>query len=69
MILVRDCKREVGPLIEHGSQRRVRAAGKGLLRAAGPGAAVIYLSLLVLIPIAALATQAFHGGWTRSGLR
>ncbi|MGO9342921.1 MAG: sulfate ABC transporter permease subunit CysT [Acidimicrobiales bacterium] len=42
----------------------MRAAGKGLLRAAGPGAAVIYLSLLVLIPIAALATQAFHGGWS-----
>ena len=30
---------------------------------AGPGAAVIYLSLLVLIPIAAVASQAFHGGW------
>jgi len=36
--------------------------GKGLPRAAGPGAAVIFLSLIVLIPIAALATQAFHGG-------
>jgi sulfate/thiosulfate transport system permease protein len=34
-----------------------------LLRGSGPGAAVIYLSLLVLIPIAAVASQAFQGGW------
>lgn len=44
--------------------KAARAVGKGLLRSSGPGAAVIYLSLLVLIPIAAVATQAFHGGWS-----
>ncbi len=43
----------------------MRSAGRGLMRASGPGAAVIYLSLLVLIPIAAVATQAFHGGIER----
>jgi sulfate transport system permease protein len=42
----------------------MRTVGKGLVRSSGPGAAVIYLSLLVLIPIAAVATQAFHGGWS-----
>jgi sulfate transport system permease protein len=36
---------------------------RGLIRSSGPGAAVIYLSLLVLIPIAAVASQAFQGGW------
>jgi sulfate transport system permease protein len=41
----------------------MRAAGRGLVRATGPGAAIIYLSLLVLIPIAAVATKAFDGGW------
>jgi sulfate transport system permease protein len=40
-----------------------RAIRKGLIRATGPGAAIVYLSLLVLIPIAALASQAFTGGW------
>jgi sulfate/thiosulfate transport system permease protein len=34
-----------------------------LIRSTGPGAAIIYLSLLVLIPIAALASQAFEGGF------
>lgn len=33
------------------------------MRATGPGAAIVYLSLLVLIPIAAVATQAFSGGF------
>jgi sulfate/thiosulfate transport system permease protein len=41
----------------------MRTVGRGLLRGSGPGAAVIYLSLLVLIPIAAVASQAFQGGW------
>lgn len=36
----------------------------GLGRATGPGAAVVYLSLLVLIPLVALATNAFDGGWS-----
>ena len=43
-----------------GANRRGHAqAIEGLIRSSGPGAAVIYLSLLVLIPIAALASQAF----------
>jgi sulfate/thiosulfate transport system permease protein len=37
---------------------------RGIIRSSGPGAAVIYLSLLVLIPIAAVASQAFSGGWS-----
>jgi sulfate/thiosulfate transport system permease protein len=43
---------------------RSRALRKGLVRSTGPGAAIVYLSLLVLIPIAALASQAFDGGWS-----
>jgi sulfate/thiosulfate transport system permease protein len=39
-----------------------RAVRRGLIRSTGPGAAIIYLSLLVLIPVAALASQAFQGG-------
>jgi sulfate/thiosulfate transport system permease protein len=41
-----------------------RSVGSAIVRSSGPGAAVVYLSLLVLIPIAAVATQAFDGGWS-----
>ena len=41
-------------------RRIVRAAAKFV----APGTAVLYLSLLVLIPIAAVATSAFGGGWS-----
>jgi sulfate transport system permease protein len=44
-------------------RRPGRNIGRGLIRLSGPGAAVIYLSLLVFIPIAAVASQAFDGGW------
>jgi sulfate/thiosulfate transport system permease protein len=37
--------------------------GLGLSRAAGPALAVTYLSLLVLLPVAALLSKAFTGGF------
>ncbi len=39
------------------------AAGRVAGRAGGPALAVTYLSLLVLLPLAALITKAFSGGW------
>jgi sulfate transport system permease protein len=39
------------------------AAGRFVWRAGGPALAVTYLSLLVLLPVAALITNAFSGGW------
>ncbi len=39
------------------------AAGQVTWRASGPVLAVTYLSLLVLLPLAALFTNAFSGGW------
>ena len=38
-------------------------AGSVGKKAAGPALAVTYLSLLVLLPVAALITNAFSGGW------
>jgi sulfate/thiosulfate transport system permease protein len=38
------------------------SAGRAVGRAAGPALAVTYLSLLVLLPVAALLTNAFSGG-------
>ncbi len=38
-------------------------AGRVAWRAGGPALAVTYLSLLVLLPLAALFTNAFSGGW------
>jgi sulfate transport system permease protein len=38
-------------------------AGAFGVKAAGPALAVTYLSLLVLLPVAALITNAFSGGW------
>jgi sulfate transport system permease protein len=43
---------------------RIRRVARGAARVIAPGTAVIYLSLLVLIPIAALSSNAFHGGWS-----
>ncbi len=40
------------------------AAGHAAWRASGPLLAVTYLSLLVLLPLAALFTTAFSGGWS-----
>jgi sulfate transport system permease protein len=40
------------------------AAGRVARRAAGPALAVTYLSLLVLLPVAALITNAFSHGWS-----
>jgi sulfate/thiosulfate transport system permease protein len=39
------------------------AAGRVVGRVGGPALAVTYLSLLVLLPLAALITKAFSGGW------
>ena len=41
-----------------------RAFGRVAGRAGGPALAVTYLSLLVLLPLAALITNAFSGGWS-----
>ncbi len=40
-----------------------RAIGALVVRIGGPALAVTYLSLLVLLPVAALLTKAFSGGW------
>jgi sulfate/thiosulfate transport system permease protein len=40
------------------------AAGRVVGRVGGPALAVTYLSLLVLLPLAALITKAFSGGWS-----
>jgi sulfate/thiosulfate transport system permease protein len=40
------------------------AAGRVGRRIGGPALAVTYLSLLVLLPVAALLTNAFSGGWS-----
>ncbi len=42
--------------------RLTRRAGHGLARAVGPALAVTYLSLLVLLPLAAIISKAFTGG-------
>src|ERR1700727_1394704 len=39
------------------------AAGRVFGRVGGPALAVTYLSLLVLLPLAAVVTKAFSGGW------
>jgi sulfate/thiosulfate transport system permease protein len=43
---------------------RLPAIGRAAARIIAPGTAMIYLSLLVLIPIAALSAKAFDGGWS-----
>jgi sulfate transport system permease protein len=57
-----------GAPAEHGTSwmRRPGAvtAGRVARRAGGPALAVTYLSLLVLLPVAALVTSAFSGGWS-----
>jgi sulfate transport system permease protein len=40
------------------------ATGRVIGRVGGPALAVTYLSLLVLLPVAALITNAFSGGWS-----
>ena len=40
------------------------AAGRLTGRVAGPALAVTYLSVLVLLPVAALVTNAFSHGWS-----
>ena len=42
----------------------LRAIGSVARKAGGPALAVTYLSLLVLLPVAALITNAFSGGWS-----
>jgi len=41
----------------------LKTAGRVAWRVGGPALAVTYLSLLVLLPLAALFTNAFSGGW------
>src|ERR1700678_3300606 len=43
---------------------RGATAGQVAARGGGPALAVTYLSLLVLLPLAALITNAFSGGWS-----
>ena len=45
------------------------ATGRVVGRVGGPALAVTYLSLLVLLPLAAVVAKAFSGGWSRSGPR
>jgi sulfate/thiosulfate transport system permease protein len=55
-----------GPEASHrrgGPRARLVAAGNGAATATGPALAVTYLSLLVLLPIAALLSTAFAGGF------
>jgi len=40
------------------------AAGRVAARVGGPALAITYLSLLVLLPLAAVFTNAFSGGWS-----
>ncbi len=47
-----------------GARSRLRTIARAATRIIAPGTAMIYLSLLVLIPIAALSANAFHGGWS-----
>jgi sulfate transport system permease protein len=42
----------------------LRALGRVARKAGGPALAVTYLSLLVLLPVAALISNAFSGGWS-----
>jgi sulfate/thiosulfate transport system permease protein len=46
---------------EPGPFRRILRAVRGLV---GPGLAVTYLSLLVLLPVAAIVSNAFGNGWS-----
>jgi sulfate transport system permease protein len=46
-----------------GPSPAVARAGSTATRVGGPALAITYLSLLVLLPIAALVTNAFSGGW------
>ena len=55
----------------HGRQRplgdppqALATAGRVAARAGGPALAVTYLSLLVLLPVAALISNAFSNGWS-----
>ena len=52
---------EETPNSTSGSIRRI---GRAAAKFVAPGTAVLYLSLLVLIPIAAIASNAFVGGWS-----
>jgi sulfate/thiosulfate transport system permease protein len=47
-----------------GAPPALAAAGRVAARAAGPVLAVTYLSLLVLLPVAALFSNAFSNGWS-----
>ena len=52
-----------GTVTPLGALPRPGAAGRVAWRASGPALAVTYLSLLVLLPLAALFTNAFSHGW------
>jgi sulfate transport system permease protein len=51
------------PRRRDGQRARLLAVGSGAATATGPALAVTYLSLLVLLPIAALLSTAFAGGF------
>jgi sulfate transport system permease protein len=64
-----------GAAADHATRRRGRkppsprpplaAAGRVVGRIGGPALAVTYLSLLVLLPVAAVVAKAFSGGWSQ----
>ncbi len=61
---VAEATRPVAPTDrEVGAGRSVRSGRRALGRVVGPGLAVTYLSLLVVLPLAALVGKAFSGGW------
>jgi sulfate transport system permease protein len=56
--------RRLGRQGPSGHTPSLAAAGAVAGKAAGPALAVTYLSLLVLLPLAALLSNAFSGGWS-----
>ena len=65
-----------GAAADHATRRAIRkpassprpplaAAGRVVGRIGGPALAVTYLSLLVLLPVAAVVAKAFSGGWSQ----
>jgi len=55
---------DVGVPFDDSAPPALRAIGRVARKAGGPALAVTYLSLLVLLPVAALITNAFSGGWS-----
>jgi sulfate/thiosulfate transport system permease protein len=61
---VAEADRLVVPATLAGAGASPRRAQRSVGRVAGPALAVTYLSLLVVLPLAALVAHAFSGGWS-----